>query len=134
MERLFVDTGAWYAYANRADPEHGRVKAAITRFEGRLVTSNFIFDEVIGLCVARRRGHDAAARLGNVLLSPDVVDLVRVTPEDERAAWRLFLDRPDQAYSFTDCTSFALMRRLGLSHAATLDGHFLVEGFQVTPA
>ena len=133
MERLFVDTGAWYAFANRADPEHGRVKAALARFEGRLVTSNFVFDEVIALCVARRMGHAAASRLGNVLLAPRVVDLVRVTPEDERAAWRLFVDRPDQAYSFTDCTSFALMRRLALPRAAALDEHFRVEGFEVAP-
>ena len=25
MERLFVDTGAWYAFFNRADPDHASV-------------------------------------------------------------------------------------------------------------
>ena len=133
MERLFVDTGAWYALGNRADPAHDAVAAALKSFSGRLVTSNFVFDETIALCVARRRGHAAAARLGAVLLAPAVVDLVHITTDDERAAWRLFLERPDQPYSFTDCTSFTLLRRLGVTQAAALDEHFRIEGFNVVP-
>lgn len=133
MERLFVDTGGWYAYANRADPEHKAVKAALGRFRGRLVTSNFVFDEVVSLCLARRLGHAVALTVGGVLMAPQVVDLVRVTAEDERAAWRLFAERPDQGYSYTDCTSFALMRRLGITRAAALDEHFRIEGFEVIP-
>jgi len=48
-------------------------------------------------------------------------------------AWSLFERRPDKAYSFTDCTSFIVMRRLKLGIAAALDNHFLQEGFQIRP-
>jgi hypothetical protein len=61
------------------------------------------------------------------------VDLVRVTPNDEQAAWRLFLDRPDKDYSFTDCTSFVLVRRLGLRRVVATDADFQREGFDVVP-
>jgi len=40
---------------------------------------------------------------------------------DEDAAWQLLKQRDDKRYSFTDCTSFAVMRRMGLHRAATLD-------------
>ena len=132
MERLFVDTSAWFAYANRLDRDHATVSAAVTGFDGRLVTSNFVFDETLSLCLYRL-GHAVAKRVGAVLLDPDSVDLIRVTPEDEQMAWTLFRNRPDQRYSFTDCTSFALMRRLGIDAALALDEDFRAEGFRVMP-
>jgi predicted nucleic acid-binding protein len=132
VKRLFVDTGAWFAYSNASDPDHRRVARAVEGFDGRLVTSNFVFDEVVTLCLSRF-GHATAARVGTTLLDPVVTDLVRLTTKDERDAWALFLDRPDKDYSFTDCTSFVLMRRLRLITAAALDAHFQSEGFQVIP-
>ena len=55
-------------------------------------------------------------------------------PADERAAWSLFEKRPDKSYSFTDCTSFVLMRRERIGAAVALDQHFTQEGFVVAPA
>jgi predicted nucleic acid-binding protein len=131
VERLFVDTSAWLAYVNRTDGAHATVRDALKKFEGRLVTTNFIFDETVTLC--RRMGHSAAVLVGDVLRDPDVVDLLRVRPGDEEDAWQLFQDRGDKSYSFTDCTSFAIMRRLGLRRATTLDEDFEREGFEVVP-
>lgn len=121
MQPLFVATSTWFAYANR-----------IADFDGRLVTSNFIFDETLSLCLYRL-GHAAAERVGAVLLDPDTIDLIRVTPEDEQLAWTLFRQRADQRYSFTDCASFGLMRRLGIDTALALDEDFRAEGFRVVP-
>jgi predicted nucleic acid-binding protein len=132
MERLFVDTGAWFAFVNRADPDHEAVASFLDAFRGRLITSSYVFDETVTLCLARL-GHQAAALTGETLLDPDVVDHFRVSASDEKAAWELFLARPDKAYSFTDCTSFVLMRRLGIPRAAAVDGHFRQEGFETGP-
>ncbi len=44
------------------------------------------------------------------------------------------LERPGKTYSFADCTSFVLMRRLGITRAATLDADFAREGFEVLPS
>lgn len=53
MKKAFVDTSAWYAFIKPDDPDHAEVKAAIQRWENRLVTSNFVFDEVVTLVRAR---------------------------------------------------------------------------------
>lgn len=132
MERVFVDTSAWFAFANRKDPDHAAVRAVLDGFEGRLTTSNFVFDETVSLC-RYRLGYRVAERVGSVLLDPATVDLIRILPEDEQVAWALFRARADQRYSFTDCTSFVLMRRLGIHDAFALDEDFRTEGFGVAP-
>jgi len=132
MERLFVDTSAWFAHANRDDPRHRDVADVLCGFMGRLVTTNFVFDETITLCVYRL-GHRVATSVGAVLLDPEEVELVRLTANDERSAWQLFSGRADKEYSFTDCTSFVVMRRLGITTAASLDEDFVREGFRAVP-
>lgn len=132
MLRLFVDTSAWFAFANRDDPEHKGVAALLGNSQGRLITSNFIFDETVTLCLYRL-GHAVAEKVGCVLLDSARVDLLRITPEDENVAWKLFCKRPDHTYSFTDCTSFVIMRRLGIRTAAALDDDFASEGFESLP-
>lgn len=99
---------------------------------GRLVTSNYIFDETITLCLYRL-GHSASVRVGTALRDTDVVQLIRASADDERGAWDLFRDRSDKQYSYTDCVSFMMMRRLGLTRAAALDDDFRREGFEALP-
>ena len=132
MEHAFVDTSAWFAYANRRDPDHARIRNVLQAYAGQLITSNFIFDETVTLCLYRL-GHQIATKVGEVLLDPTVVNLIRLTPDDEHRAWSLFLARPDKTYSYTDCTSFVLMRRLGLHSAIALDVDFQREGFTLLP-
>ena len=129
---LFVDTSVWFALVNRQDPEHDSVRDALESFRGRLVTSSFVFDETVTLC-RYRLGRDTALKVGDELLSGEMVDYVRVTSGDESAAWQLFRQRVDKDYSFTDCTSFVLMRRLRIDRAAALDDDFRREGFEVVP-
>ncbi len=89
MERLFVDTSAWFAYANRADPDHEGIASVIHGFHGRLVISNFIFDETITLCLYRL-GHKSARTVGEALLNNSSIDLVRLNANDERNGWTRF--------------------------------------------
>ncbi len=131
MRRVFVDTSAWYAFVNRKDPDHAAVAHALHARDVRFVTSTFVFDETITLC--RRLGHGVARTAGDTLRNPAAVDLVRITGPDEDAAWKLHGERPDKVYSFTDCTSFVLMKRLGIDTAVALDDDFAQEGFTVIP-
>jgi uncharacterized protein len=129
VERLFVDTSAIYAYINAKDPDHDRIKDFLNGFEGDLLTSNFVFDEIITLVLARM-GHGQAVLTGQVLLNPNVFIMIRVGLSDERNAWELFLNRQDKTYSFTDCTSFVIMRKMDIIRYLALDPHFQQEGFQ----
>jgi predicted nucleic acid-binding protein len=131
-DRVFVDTGAWFAYVNAGDPDHARVRGILDQSPGGLLTSSYVFDETVTLTLARL-GHQTAVAVGKTLLDSTVVAMIHVTPSDEKAAWSLFEKRPDKSYSFTDCTSFILMRRQRMTKAVTLDVHFSQEGFEVLP-
>lgn len=78
--------------------------------------------------------HAHATRAGTFLRTSPHVDLVHPDLADESAAWRLFVERPDNRYSLTDCLSFVVMRPLKLTTAVTLDRHFVQERFEVLPA
>jgi predicted nucleic acid-binding protein len=132
MSRVLADTSIWIAYFNGRDAHHQQASMLLERLEQRPVISNYIFSETVTFC-AYRLGHAVASRAGTLLLDPDVTQLIRLTSQDERAAWELFLKRPDKTYSFADCASFVLMRRLGIQQAATLDADFAREGFEVLP-
>jgi hypothetical protein len=132
MKRLFVDTGAWFAFFNAADPDHEAVAAALPGWEGRLVTTDYVFDELVTLC-RYRVGYEMAVAVGESLRDPDIAVQVHVEPEDVEKAWRQFLRDTDKEYSFTDCTSFAVMKRLGLTTAAAVDADFRRAGFDVLP-
>jgi predicted nucleic acid-binding protein len=91
-----------------------------------------VLDETITLC-RYECGHDVALRVASRLLDGKSVHLARIGPDDESAALRLFRERPDKTDSFTDCTSFVMMRRLGLDKAVSTDADFRQEGFETLP-
>ena len=130
MDRLFVDTSAWYAFCNAKDPRHEAVSIVLSEWEGRLVSTEYVFDELVTL-VRYRVGHAPAAGIGAVLREGSCCLLLTVEPQDVTAAWGQFTLESDQRYSFTDCTSFAVMRRLGLTTAAAIDDDFKRAGFTV---
>ena len=130
MNRAFVDTSGWYAYARADDPSHEPARKALERWEGRLVTTDFVFDETVTLA-RLRLGSAHAERIGETLLDPGVVELVRLLPEDFEDAWALFKKNKDKGWSLSDCSSFAVMRRLGLSGAVATDRHFKQAGFEL---
>jgi predicted nucleic acid-binding protein len=56
-----------------------------------------------------------------------------VTPDRFLQAEALFRKYRDQAFSFTDCTSFAVMQERRLREVITMDDHFRIMGFQLLP-
>lgn len=59
-----------------------------------------------------------------------LVTVERVGPEWEDEAWEMFKRYSDKALSFTDCTSFVVMRHRRIQEAFTNDHHFEQVGFQ----
>lgn len=132
MKRLFVDTGAWYALADRNDPDHERVADCLQTYGGRLVTTNFVFDETVTL-LRYRLGFTAAKAFGTQLLKGDAASVLPVARGDEARAWDIFTRYRDKSFSYTDCTSFAVMQRLKLQAAAAIDDDFRAYGLQCLP-
>lgn len=130
MSRIFVDTSAWCALFNTADPDQPAVTAVYTESGHEWFTSNFVVDELLTL-LDSRVNHGAAVRAGRMLRAGTSARVASVLVEDENHAWGVFERLP--ALSFTDCTSFVLMRRLGIRVALTLDEDFRRCGFVVRP-
>jgi len=135
MESYFADTTYIVATVNIQDREHARAERLSRRLaEGelgnfRLVMTDYIFDEVVTAILTRTRRHDLAARTGRSLNESGAWRLVHLTAADFEASWTMFLDREDKLWSFTDCTSFSLMERLGLRTAIAFDENFTQAGF-----
>lgn len=130
--RVFVDTSAWYALIDRADPDHAAVSACLREFKGALVTSNFVFDETVTL-LRYRLGWQPAHRFGECLRAGSLAHRVNVEARDEDVAWSIFGRYQDHELSYTDCSSFALMQRLKLSTAVALDSDFRAFGLLTLP-
>ena len=96
------------------------------------MTSNFVFDETLTL-VRSRLGWRVARQLGERLRDERVTGLVRVSPEDEEAAWAIFTGYDDKSFSFTDCTSFAVVRWMHIAVCVTLDADFRSFGLHYIP-
>ena len=65
-----------------------------------------------------------AARRVRALLSDACVILIPATHELFLEGLALYEQRPDKAYSLTDCISMQIMRREGLADVLTNDHHF----------
>lgn len=133
--RVFVDTSGWYALIDRRDDEHVRTGSFVRewlRSGGRLVSSDYVLDESFTLARARS-GPRAAFQLMDLLERTAAVDLEWVGSERFDRAAAMFRRYDDQAFSFTDCTSFVVMRELELTKALTSDEHFRIAGFELVP-
>lgn len=132
---VFVDTSGWYALIDRRDADHGRIAALVRGLVGdgvRLVSTDYVLDESCTLAKARS-GSTAAYRLLDLLEKTKALDLEWIGSERFGRARDLFRRYHDQAFSFTDCTSFAVMRELHLGRAITKDAHFRIAGFEILP-
>ena len=132
----FVDTGAFLARYVEGDQYHRAAVRAWKRLErspGALFTSSFVVDETLTL-LGRRTTYAFAAARADALYASCVLTVLRPDAADESTALDFFRKFADQKVSFTDCVSFALMRRHRLKRAFTFDCHFVGAGFEVWPA
>lgn len=98
-----------------------------------LVTSDYVLDESYTI-IRLRAGHAIAVEFGEAVRTSRVLRIESVTPQILNRAWVIFKTFSDKTFSFTDCTSFALMEELGLSTVFTVDEHFRQYGtFTVRP-
>jgi predicted nucleic acid-binding protein len=126
---VFVDTGAWYAIADASDRHHDEAAQFYLEHapNGQFVTTDLIVSEAWTL-IGAHLGRPAALTFWETLRTTRI-PVVTLESVDLEAAWRIVQAFSDQDFSFTDCTSFAVMERLGIDEAFAFDAHFLVYRF-----
>lgn len=135
MKFLFVDTAGWMACADGADPAHEASCAGRDQWldrEGHLLTSDYVVDETLTL-LRIRLGIEVAEKWWHMIAASSRLRREAIHAERAEIARGIFFRYRDKDFSFTDCTSFALMRELRLRQALTTDRHFKQAGFQLIP-
>ena len=123
---LFVDTSIWYAAADSSDVSNMQAKTVLSSGES-LITSDHVLVETWSLL--RNRIHRQAAEKFWEAVRGGIAVVEPIGPADLEAAWQIGISYRDQDFSIVDRTSFALMHRLGIERAATLDDDFAIFRF-----
>jgi predicted nucleic acid-binding protein len=123
---VFVDTSAFLALANLADRHHGEAVAAYQATVGQddLKTSDHVIVETWYL-LRSRLGRTAAMAFWDGL-DRGIITILGVAARDFQRGREIAQEWPDQTFSIVDCTSFALIERLGIRRAFAFDRHFQI--------
>ena len=135
MNRVFADTSGFIALEDAADQNHMQARSfqQLARQENiRLVTTNYVLAEAY-TWIRLHLGHKQAVNFGKTIQASKLVTVIRVDVSQEQEAWTIFVRHADKTYSYTDCTSFAVMKQLSLDRAFAFDRHFSQFGFQLVP-
>ena len=130
---VFVDTSVLYALIDRKDSHHAAMGELVQRLLGsrrRLITSDYVICEAVNLANARA-GHHVGIRILELIERSSALRVEWIGSLRFEATKVFYRRHSDHRYSFTDCTSFAVMRELKISDVLTTDAHFREAGFHV---
>jgi hypothetical protein len=132
---IFVDTGAWYALADRTDQHHKRAvkkyPALLKRYP-HLTTTNLVIAETY-ILIRRALGFQPAISFLSNLSSSLRIAKIYSDATLEFKAEKILTTYQDQDFSYTDAVSFAIMRELKIGEAFAFDSHFAAAGFTIIP-
>ena len=130
---IFVDTSAFYALMDADDDNHEHAEVSWSSWIDQPVlfaSSNYVLLETVTL-IQRRLGVVAARRFCEDLAP--LFHMHWVDRDLHTAAVGALLTAGRCDLSLVDCTSFELMRRLGISNVFAFDRHFTERGFACVP-
>jgi len=129
--RIFVDTSFFKGMSDQDDDFHEESIKILEKLSDQnfeFITTNYILDETYTL-IRKRCGYQDSIDFHDGLRGGFLnLAILRVEIDDEILAWKLFQEKWSKL-SFTDCTSFAVMKRIELKDVATFDNHFSRAGF-----
>jgi predicted nucleic acid-binding protein len=129
MKPVFADTGSFLALINPRDQYHLSAADLNSRLSVPLVTTAWVLLEFANAISASR----ARAQFERVLVrlrSESDAKIIVAEPDLFDRGCQLYMARPDKEWSLTDCISFVVMEREGLSDVLTADRHFEQAGFR----
>ena len=128
MKVRFADSYFYIAVLDTEDQHHQRVRTATDGRDDFHVTTRWVLAEVADAFSAPAMRSLAGPFLKDLETDPGTMIM---EPSDElyQRGMTLWQQRPDKAWSLTDCISFAVMEARGLAEALTGDRHFAQAGF-----
>ena len=131
MKKVFADADYLIAQTNPQEHLHERAKRATFHLgPARLLTSEMVLGEVLTFLADKGpRLRTAAAAMVDSLRQNQNVIIVPQTSRQFEEALLLYRRRLDKEWSLTDCASFLIMQRQGVTEALTHDIHFMQAEF-----
>jgi uncharacterized protein len=132
LDRVFLDAGFVIATYNHRDQFHERARqvdaALLTASE--IWTTDAVLLEIAASLAKPPTRNKAIQTWDQFHSADDKFRSVEVTGAIVADAMKLYRARPDKAWSLTDCLSFLVMEREGITDALTADEHFEQAGFR----
>jgi predicted nucleic acid-binding protein len=126
---LLCDSGFFIALLDPGDGLHRRARAWASQLVEELVVTEDVLWETINFGSkppSRSKVHTLVAEVR----SGSPYEFILASPELFDAGLPLHAQRPDKPWSLTDCISFVVMRRRGITRALAYDHHFEQAGFR----
>lgn len=129
---VLLDTSFIIALENRDDPFHVRAKS----LERELMRENAVFCVHWGVLLeiadgyARLDRREKGAQLLDMIHQEEGYRVVPLSHELMQLGMTLYRARDDKEWGLTDCLSFVLMEREGITQALSADLHFRQAGFE----
>jgi uncharacterized protein len=130
MQPIFLDTYYFLALLNARDESHFLAKQFSQNTRESLITTTWILMELAdGLSNSKHRHHFSRV-LHDLKVNPQV-KIIPPTQEWFDLGAELYETRPDKDWSLTDCISFVVMGKFGITDCLTADHHFEQAGFNI---
>jgi predicted nucleic acid-binding protein len=130
MKSVFADAYYYIALLNPRDAAHRRAVDLTTRLEPPIWTTEWVLMEVAdGL--SRSHLRQMFIDFYNFLRNDGRFTIVRSDSRLFEHGFDLYSARTDKSWSLTDCISFVVMEREGITEALTGDRHFEQAGFRI---
>jgi predicted nucleic acid-binding protein len=130
---IFIDTAAFLAVLNADDQFHHAASqswAEILSSDTSIFSSNYVILETTTL-LQHRFGIESLRLFERDILP--IIILVWVDESIHKQGMSALLTANRRNLSLVDCTSFEIIRQIGVDNVFTFDPHFHEQGFSVIP-
>ncbi len=130
MRKIFVDTSAFVALFYKKDKNYLKAKIILEKIKEEnalMIITDYIFDECI-TGIMSNAGHNVAVMAGEFILTSKIIEIFWLDESLKFKAWDFFKRHSDKEFSFTDCTSFVLMKELKIRDYFAFDEDFKTLG------
>lgn len=129
---VFIDTGAFAAFIDRRDRQHGQAKALFDNLPGRIFTSILVVSECYSWCL-HKLGEPAARSLRTFLTDLRGLQILNADAPHREAAWDRLDRHQGRKLTFVDASILVWLEEHRIPTVWGTDRHVAIEGAAVVP-